>query len=271
MSNRRVSFANNTQPAIVLRLPRVNSEILKEKLSELLSGVSLALQKAITLSKENLSYLFSIAYEDTQKLPLNKRLSQVFMRLTSRGPNRQTKRFARFFTIVLVLGLGIFGINRLIRAVQNGSTGGDQRIEIQGARATLDVSRDFQFSLRNDKGEEVSKIKYTVESAELRDEIIVKGQRATAVKGRTFLILNLKVANNFNQAIEIYTKNYVRLTRNNNTGELLAPDIHNDPVEVQAISTKLTRVGFPINDTDRNLKLHVGEIAGDKQIVELNF
>lgn len=261
---------NSTQPAVVLRLPRVNSEILKERLSELLSGVSLALTKLITRLKENLSYLFSIAYEDTQKLPLNKRLSQIFMRIVSRGSNRQSKRFARFFTIVLVLGLGIFGINRLIQAIQGG-TGGDQRIEIQGPRATLDVSRDFQFSLRNDKGEEVSKIKYTVESAELRDEIIVKGQRATAVKGRTFLILNLKVTNDFNQAIEIYTKNYVRLTRNNNTDELLAPDIHNDPVEVQAISTKLTRVGFPINDTDKDLKLHIGEIASDKQVVELNF
>jgi hypothetical protein len=58
---------------------------------------------------------------------------------------------------------------------------------------------------------------------------------------------------------------------NGNTSELLAPDIHNDPVEVQAISTKPTRVGFPINDTDKKLTLFIGEINGQKDKVELGL
>ena len=66
------------------------------------------------------------------------------------------------------------------------------------------------------------------------------------------------------------TRDYVRLTVNNGS-EWLAPDIHNDPVEIQAISTKYTRIGFPISDTDKKLKLQIGEINGDKEIVDLKL
>lgn len=143
--------------------------------------------------------------------------------------------------------------------------------EVKGARAAQDVNKEFNFPLKDAKGEEVSKIKYVVEKAELRDEIIVQGQKATAVKGRTFLIITLKISNEHNQPIEINTRDYLRLSVNSNENELLAPDIHNDPAEVQAISTKYTRVGFPINTSDNNLVLFVGEINGAKEKIELKL
>ena len=139
--------------------------------------------------------------------------------------------------------------------------------EIKGAKKSGAVDKEFNFPLRNVEGEEVSNIIYTIEKVELRDEIIVKGQKATAIKGRTFLILTLKVRNEYGSAIEIDTRDYVRISINGNRNEWLAPDIHNDPVEVQAISTKYTRLGFPINDFDRSFILRVGEIDGDKEEV----
>jgi hypothetical protein len=42
-------------------------------------------------------------------------------------------------------------------------------------------------------------------------------------------------------------------------------------VEVQAISTKFTRVGFPINENDSDLKLRVGEIEGEKETIPLEL
>jgi len=153
----------------------------------------------------------------------------------------------------------------------SGSGSSSSKVEVMGAKASQEINKEFTFPLKNDKGEEISKIKYVIESADLRDEIIVKGQRATAVKGRTFLIIALKITNEHNQAIQINSKDYIRLILNGNEGELLAPDIHNDPVEVQAISTKYTRVGFPINDSDKNLTLFVGEINGEKQKIPLEL
>lgn len=180
--------------------------------------------------------------------------------------NRNYKRLIPIVIIVLFFGLAVYKISRL-----SNSSASEQRIEVQDAKATQELSKEFQFSLNNADGEEVGKIKFVVENAELRDEIIVKGQRATSVEGRTFLILNLKITNEFNQAIEITTRDYIRVAMNGNTAELLAPDIHNDPVEIQAISTKYTRVGFAINDTDKDLILLVGEIQKEKQQIPLKL
>lgn len=150
-------------------------------------------------------------------------------------------------------------------------SGADQRFELPTPKATKVLNQEFTFPLFNSKGEEVSRIKYVLENVELRDQIVVKGQKATSIKGRTFLIVNIKIVNDFEKAIEINTKDYVRLSVGGNESELLAPDIHNDPVTIQAISTKYSRIGFPINDTDTNLKLKVGEINGVKQTIDINF
>lgn len=150
------------------------------------------------------------------------------------------------------------------------SSTGDQE-KVTPPYATKQLDREFSFPLRDDKGKEVSTFKYIVQNAELTREIIVKGQKGTAVKGRTFLIINLKINNDSKQRIQINSRDYIRLMVNGNDKELLAPDIHNDPVEVQPISTKFTRLGFAINDSDKNLKLQIGEIEGDKQFIELSF
>lgn len=147
----------------------------------------------------------------------------------------------------------------------------DNRPDAGKPTATLTLNKELAFPLKNEKGDSVGQFKYIVENAELRKEIIVKGQRATSVKGRIFLVINLKINNDTNNKLALNTRDYIRLMVNDNDKELLAPDVHNDPVEIQAISTKYTRVAFPINETDNNLKLRLGEISGDKQTVDLKF
>lgn len=160
-----------------------------------------------------------------------------------------------FVGIARVVGSNLFASNR--------------KAEVEDAIATQDINKEFSFPLRDAEGNPVSDLKYLVEKAEVRDEIIVKGQRANSVKGRTFLIVTLKISNSYSSPIEINTKDYIRLSVNGNEVDWLAPDIHNDPVEIQAISTKFTRVGFAINETDRNLILRVGEINGEKENISL--
>lgn len=159
--------------------------------------------------------------------------------------------------------------NNSIQAAVNAQ--GDGRIEILPARKTLSINREFFFPLFDSNGKEVGKIKYFIENAELRDEIIVKGQKATAIRGRTFLIINFKLINDSNKAVQINSRDFSRLVANGNEGDRLAADIHNDPVDVQPASTKQARIGFPINDDDKNIKLQVGEISKEKTTIDLNF
>lgn len=214
----------------------------------------------ISLQTPAVNLVQAISDAIASRLPARGRFSFSF-------PSLNRRRFVPIALLVIIVIAVIIGVGmKLIN-----SKSPDQRVVVAGAKASMALNKDFSFPLTNDKGKEISKLKYFIETADLRDEIIVKGQRATAVKGRTFLILTIKLTNEFSKALEVNVRDYVRLSANGNMTELLAPDIHNDPVAVQAISTKYTRVGFPINDTDKNLTLIVGEISGDKQNIPLTL
>ena len=177
----------------------------------------------------------------------------------------------KFLVIVLVAGGILIGAARLINSITSSKSSSSDRLEVKSAKAEQILNKEYVFPLRNEDEEKIAEIKYFLEKVELRDEIIVKGQRATAVKGRTFLIFTLKITNEYKSDIEIDSRDYVRLSVNGNADEWLAPEIHNDPVEVQAISTKFVRLGFPINDSDSNLVLRVGEIDEEKQEFPLDI
>lgn len=204
------------------------------------------------------------------KLSLQQKLSLILSRLFN--PLRQTKvKMIGLITIstLVILGAGLYLLSTNFLGPISRSTKG--KVDIAPAIATANLNKEFSFPLLDEKGKEVARVKYEITSSELRDEIVVKGQRATSVKGRFFLIFNIKIVNNYNKAIQINTRDYIRLIVNNNEGDLLAPDIHNDPVEVQAASTKFTRVGYAINESDKDLKIRIGELNGQKETVELNF
>ncbi len=171
--------------------------------------------------------------------------------------------------VIVFIGIGFY----IFRVATQGTSQrtGTNTVAIASAKKTQNIDRTFSFPLQNTENEEEKSFKYIVESAELRDEIVVQGKKATAVNGRTFLIVNILLTNDLEQGLRINSRDYIRLSLNGNKEELLAPDIHNDPVEAQATSIKPTRVGFAIDNNATNLMLIVGEIGGKKQEIPLNF
>lgn len=181
------------------------------------------------------------------------------------------KKFAPLVGLGLIIALALFVILRFVGGViSQGTNNPDSRAKVVGPSATYEINKDFFLPILDDKGKELTKLKYSIEKADLRNQIIVNGQRADAVAGKTFLVLSIKLTNNFDKPIEINTRDYVRLSVNGST-EMAAADIHNDPVNIRPISTKATRIGFPINDTDKGLVLQFGEVKGKKQEIKLNF
>lgn len=187
------------------------------------------------------------------------------------------RRFRGFSYKPYVIGFGVIFIIVILLVKFNPFVGGSSAVAgasktaIKDALATQNLNKEFKFPLKDEKGAILGEIKYVIENAEIRDEIVVKGKKASAVSGRTFLVLNLKITNDTNQTVSMNTKDYVRLFVNGNDNEPLSPSIHNDPVVVDAISVKPTRVGFAINEGDKQLKLKVGEIKGNKEDVWLEL
>lgn len=171
--------------------------------------------------------------------------------------------------LLVVLSIGVIAFT--IKLMMTSRSPVDARIVIKSAKASIPLNKTLSIPILDAKGHEMTKLSYIIESADLRDEIVVKGKRAVAVKGREFLILSIKMANGYEKALEVNARDYVRLAVNGKEGELLAPEIHNDPVTLQPISTKYTRLGFTINDTDKQLTLFMGEIKGEKEKVALGL
>lgn len=194
-------------------------------------------------------------------------------------PENKVARVSRWLPAgivgLVILGAAIGGM----RIFQGGTTkdssqavnSSDSRVELKGARVKTDVNKEFSFPIKDQYGNKVTAVKYYLGSAELRDEIIVKGSKYDAIKGRTFFILTVKLTNDYDKTLNLNARDFIRLTVNGREEEKLAADIHNDPVEVQAISTKETRLGWPVNDSDKDLILWVGEISGNKEKVPLVF
>lgn len=178
----------------------------------------------------------------------------------------------KFYVTLIVILVVIFALIKInpFRASSPQSTT-SSRTGIKDALATLPLNKEFKFPLKDDKSETVGEIKYIIENAELRDEIIIKGKKAYAVNGKVFLVLNLKIVNDSNKNISMSTKDYTRLFINNNESEPLSPSIHNDPVVIDAISVKPTRIGFSISKSYKDLKIKVGEIKGEKTTVDIKF
>lgn len=176
------------------------------------------------------------------------------------GRNLFKNKFAIAVGVVVVLLLVIIYLS-----VHTASTTSvaDTRPTIEKPLATQAINKTYSFPIKDTNGKQVSTFKYTIESAELRNEIILNGQRVPTVQGRTMLILNVKLTNDYTKPVSVNARDYIRLTMNGKTTERLAPDIHNDPVDSQSMSTESTRVGFFINDTDKQLVLSVGQYVGD--------
>lgn len=173
--------------------------------------------------------------------------------------------------VLLIVFIVFFAFRRIIGSLEN-----DGQSILSGSPTIpqpdkeLSLQKEFSFPLKDATGKEVSQIKVTLLDATQQRVIIVKGRQARALSNRTFLVINLKITNDYNKTIQINLRDYLRLNVNKSS-EKLAPDIHNDPVEIQALSTKYTRVGFPINRSDKNIVLQVGEINGKKETIPLKF
>lgn len=185
---------------------------------------------------------------------------------------KQRKTVGMALAAIVVLAIVVLAFQRIAagRAATGSASILPVQTNVQDAKATLELNREFSFPLRDQDGKEVSQIQVTLLNAQLRDEIIVRGRRAKTLANRDFLTINIKITNDFNRTIQLSMRDYLRLSVNG-TDEKFAPEIHNDPVEVQAISTKITRVGFPVNESDKDIILQVGEVNGEKETIRLEF
>ena len=109
----------------------------------------------------------------------------------------------------------------------------------------------------------------TINGADIDNSLLIQGKRARTREGKTFLIINMEVENEFQVPLYIFPVDLLRLVRED--GKKIAPSVHQGTVEIRPISTKKSNVGFVIDPDEKNFKLEIGELSGEKQLLEISF
>lgn len=190
-------------------------------------------------------------------------------------PNLQKPRLPKnYLTIVGIIILFIFAyyLGGMLNKTQT-TIAGSTNTNVPGIKKQKIINKEFLFPLKNSKGEEITKLSYKIISAELQDTFIANGKTWRAVAGKQFLMLTLKISNSYSQGLLVNSRDYVRLIVPGEK-EPFAPDFHNDGdhgMEVQAISTEPTRIGFAVKNDETKFTFQVGEIKGKKETITLDF
>lgn len=261
--SQHTTLATTKKVAVTITLPSVNFEALLERIKKfsfkLFSSIYNPMSSGISKASEE-----AASRAQRMKFPRMERNKFKF-----------DKKYLKVILPVIVGVVVIASIVSLVRSLPDAQSkpADSNQVAAPNALSTINLDRKFMFPLKDEKGAVVGNFEYMIQSVNIQKQIIVQGQRATAVSGREFLIVNLKITNNLKKTIQLNTRDYIRIITAGDSNEQLAADIHNDPVEVQAISTKFTRVGIALDDADTKKTIHmkVGEIDGTKQNIDLNF
>src|SRR3989344_7194745 len=135
----------------------------------------------------------------------------------------------------------------------------------------VSIGSRFEVPIRKEDGTETpDKLIINLTTADLSKKILIQGKPATSRDTKTFILINFEVENSTSNQLTVRPVDFIRLTDNEN--RTFAPDVHNNDVVVEPISIKKTRVGFVVDENQKEFKFLVGEINGEKKevIVKLN-
>ena len=134
----------------------------------------------------------------------------------------------------------------------------------------VSIGSRFEVPIRREDGTETpDKLIMNLTTAESSKRILIQGKPATSRDGKTFILINFEVENSTSNQLTVRPVDFIRLT--DAEGRTFAPDVHNNDVVVEPISIKKTRVGFVVDENQKEFKFLVGEINGEKKEVIVKF
>ena len=138
------------------------------------------------------------------------------------------------------------------------------------AEKQVAIGSRFEVPIRKEDGTETpDKLIINLTTAEASKRILIQGKPATSRDTKTFILINFEVENSTSNQLTVRPVDFIRLT--DTEGRTFAPDVHNNDVVVEPISIKKTRVGFVVDENQKEFKFLVGEINGEKKEVIVRF
>src|SRR3990167_5580311 len=183
------------------------------------------------------------------------------------GPAQKPKNLFNKKT-KLVLGLVVAAIAFLLLANFVAKAVGNKPSSNNGP--AISVDKTFQSTGRTKDGRLTDgTLPIKITTAEITDNILVKGQKATTRNGKLFLLVYLEIENKYQVALYSKPVDLLRLVRTD--GKRIAPSVSQGDVEIRPLSVKRTNVAFVIDAKEKNFTIEVGEVKGNKEAIQINF
>lgn len=132
--------------------------------------------------------------------------------------------------------------------------------------ASTNVDMSYEFPVK--KGSE-DLFKISVVKAEVTERIATQNQPLEAKDDEEFLLLYLEIENRGDTPLEVDVQNYFRMLADGD--KKIAPDFYNGIIQIVPISTKKDQLGFVVKKGQREFNFNVGEINGEKQVLNFSF
>lgn len=178
------------------------------------------------------------------------------------GKIRFTKKLVGIILLIGVVFIGVWYVRETSTRRSNNTAKSNPLI------AQTNINSEYKFNALT-SNQKKTDIVLRITDAEIRKEVLIQGKPANASGDKAFLILNLEFDNSDTTNKYIAPVNLFRLI--DEQGKKYAADIHSNIVEVAPISTKKTKIGFVINESQKKFMLNLGELDGDKTELEINF
>ncbi len=217
--------------------------------------------KFVNLGKIKLSQIFS---STASTVNLNNQTRPKFIKFLPSLPKFHFAKFSPKSIALTLVFVAVIAAAVLIILSQFGK----KTTFTQNIRAETPINKLFVFPVISENGKLTeSQLSMNLLTAQKMKTILIQGKPATAREGKIFLIINLEIANDHQQRLQILPVNLIRLV--DSSDKKFAPDVHNENVIIEPISVKKTRVGFVVDEQASGLSLQVGEIDGAKETINL--
>ncbi len=111
-------------------------------------------------------------------------------------------------------------------------------------------------------------IKFTITTAEKKDQLKIKGNITKVSSGKDYLMLRLEIDNPSTERIKFMSSDLIRLIEGD---KKYAPDFHNGVINLDPISTRKDLVAFSVSEKVKKFTFQIGELSKEKETIEIEF
>lgn len=187
---------------------------------------------------------------------------------------KSASKFKKLFVLLAgIITVSFLGF-RLVSANNKTANVVDPKVIGATSSQKVELNKEMEFEIQtiNDSGQFLSKkdkIKFIITEAELKDSIKVKAEERKASEGQKYLILRIELQNNTPDRLAIISSKYVRLLGLDD--KKFSPDFHNAMIAVDPLSVRRDLVAYIVNADSKTFKFQIGELEGEKQVIEITF